>query len=94
MNNGQTSHAAEAKRLVHISINNHDDDNLPWGGEPVLHDDVITGMTTSATFGFNSNKPVAMAFITLPVAQGVEKCNFEIEIANKLYPVDLHLVSV
>ena len=72
----------------------HDDDNYPWGGEPLLHDGKIVGMTTSAAYGFQGNKPVAMARVELP--NGFDEIihqNFELEIADRHYPVDLRLVN-
>jgi pyruvate dehydrogenase phosphatase regulatory subunit/4-methylaminobutanoate oxidase (formaldehyde-forming) len=71
----------------------HDDNNFPWGGEPLLHDGKIVGMTTSAAYGFQSNKPVAMATIELP-DDDVKSRDFQLEIATKTYPVDVGFVSL
>ncbi|XP_028392867.1 pyruvate dehydrogenase phosphatase regulatory subunit, mitochondrial-like isoform X2 [Dendronephthya gigantea] len=87
------SHASSNKRLVHVSMRCHDDDNFPWGGEPLLHDDAIVGMTTSAACGFKGNNPVAMATIELPEGRDdVAGMEFEIEIANQRYPVDVRVL--
>ena len=73
----------------------HDDDNFPWGGEPVLCDGTTVGMTTSASYGFQGNKAVAMAPVDLPGGiDDVTKGNFEVQIANKLYPVDVRFVKI
>ena len=71
----------------------YDEDNFPWGGEPLLLDGKIIGMTSSAAFGFQSNKPVAMATIEL-ADDDVKSRDFQLEIASKTYPVDVDFVSL
>ncbi len=74
-------------------MRSYDDDNFPWGGEPLLHDGKIVGMTTSAAYGFQGDKPVAMATVELP-DDDVRRRDFELEIATKSYPVDVSFVSL
>ena len=76
-------------------MRSHDDDNYPWGGEPLLHDGKVVGMTTSAAYGFQGNKPVAIATVELPDGFGnIMHKNFELEIANRHYPVDVRLLGL
>lgn len=82
-------------RLVHMTIRCHDDDNYPWGGEPLLHDGKIVGMTTSAAYGFQGDKPVAIARVERLDGFGdIMHEKFELEIADRHYPVDLRLLSL
>lgn len=89
------SHNVLNKRVVHLTMRCHDDDNFPWGGEPVLHDGNIVGMTTSASYSFLGNTPVCMAHVDIP--DGVDdalKGDFMVKIAKRVYPVDVRLVSI
>ena len=58
----------------------------------MLHEGNIVGMTTSAAYGFQGNKPVAMATVELP-DDDVRHRDFELEIASRSYPVDVSFVS-
>lgn len=76
-------------------MRSHDDDNFPWGGEPLLHDGTIVGRTTSAAYGYQGNKPVAMATTELPDASyDVIHKDFELEVASRLNPIDVRFVSL
>lgn len=89
------SNDTSRKRLVHLTMRFHDDDNFPWGGEPVLCDGTTVGMTTSASYGFQGNKAVAMARVDLPGGiDDVTKADFQVNVANKLYPVDVGFVKI
>ena len=87
------SHEPSNQRLVHVAMRCYDDDNFPWGGEPLLLDGKIVGLTSSAAFGFQSNKPVAMATIEL-ADDDLKSRDFQLEIATKTYPVDVGFVSL
>ncbi|CAB3993588.1 FAD-dependent oxidoreductase [Paramuricea clavata] len=89
---GILSEDPSKQRLVHVTMRCYDDDNFPWGGEPLLHEGNIVGMTTSASYGFQGNKHVAMATVELP-DDDVRHRDFELEIASRSYPVDVSFVS-
>ena len=73
----------------------YDDDDFIWGGEPLLHDGKIVGMTTSAAYGFQGNRPVAMATVELTDGLGeIAGKDFELEIADRRYPVDVRFVNL
>lgn len=81
------------RRLVHLSMPCYDVDNLPWGGEPLLCDGKIVGMTTSAAYGFQGNKPVSIATVELP-NDDIRYEGFELEIACRTYPVNVRSVNL
>ena len=77
----------EKKRLAYITLQEHDDNNFPWGGEPILRDGSLVGSTTSACYSFKAGRPVCLGYI-----QGdsvVQDGGHEIEIAGSLFPVSL-----
>jgi len=72
----------ETNRVVTIVL---DDKNaVPLGGEPVYFDGCIAGKTTSATYGYRVEKPVAIANFSLAEARS-DGVQVEVDIAGKLY---------
>jgi len=61
---------------------------VPLGNEPVLYDERIIGMTTSAAFGYRVGKPVALAFVESDVVTAGREVMVEIAGA----PAPGHLV--
>ena len=80
----------QKKRLAYISLQEHDDSNFPWGGEPILRNGSLVGSTTSVGYNFKAGQPVCLAYL-----EGggrdfvVEGGRLEIEIAGTLFPVSV-----
>ncbi len=60
-----------------------DKEAVPLGNEPVCLNGRIIGKTTSATFGYRINKPVALAYIDPAQMYGLDDFSVEIDIAGK-----------
>ena len=65
--------------LVEIVLD--DNEGVLLGNEPVLYDGKIVGKTTSATFGFRINAPLAIADILVPECR-IDGTNVDINIAG------------
>lgn len=80
----------QEKSLAYITLQDHDDDNFPWGGEPILRNGSVIGSTTSVGYCFKGGRPVCLGYL-----QGdgddlfVQDGRFEIEIAGCLFPVSV-----
>lgn len=79
------------KRLVRMTMLQHDSDELPWGGEPVVHDGSVVGATSSVSYSFKLDKPVCLGFIQSKEVDEafIRDGTFEIIIAGKLYPLQV-----
>ena len=73
-------HAGAANRIVSLALD--DGDAVPLGHEPVIFDGRIIGQTTSCAFGHRIGKPVALAHVTVPVAEGAR---VQIDIAREMF---------
>lgn len=71
--------AGAENRVVSIVLD--DNEGVPLGNEPVLYDGKIVGKTTSATFGFRINAPLAIADILVPECR-IDGTNVDINIAG------------
>lgn len=80
------------KRLVHLTLDDSfdpDEDVWPWGGEPIFHNNLYVGNTTSTAFGFTLNKMVCLGFVRHHEQQNVtpeyilQNASFEIDIAGR-----------
>jgi len=74
--------AGAENRIISIVLD--DNEGVPLGNEPVLYDGKIVGKTTSATFGFRINAPIAIADILVPECR-IDGTSVEINIAGKLF---------
>lgn len=78
------------KHLVCVTLEEHDDDNFPWGGEPILRNGSMVGSTTSACYSFREGRPVCLAYLEGEGQNSVVPGGiFEIEIASSLFPVSV-----
>lgn len=78
------------KHLVCVTLQEHDDDNFPWGGEPILRNGSMVGSTTSACYSFREDRPVCLAYLEVEGQKSVVPGGiFEIEIAGSLFPVSV-----
>ncbi|EDO41600.1 predicted protein [Nematostella vectensis] len=79
------------KRLLFMAMEEHDDTNIPWGGEPILRNGEIVGTTSSASFSFTLNAPVCMGYVSNaghPVSdEYIRDGKFEIDVAGQRYPL-------
>ena len=75
--------AGEACRIVTVLLD--DQEAVPLGGEPVVFDGEMVGMTTSAAFGYRVARPLAIADLRHPQAR-VEGARVEIDIAGERWP--------
>ena len=81
---------------MHIALQEHDDDNYPWGGEPILRNGSLAGSITSACYSFKLGRPVCLGYLQGEGPDAVfQDGRFEIDIAGNLFPVSvsLHLIS-
>ncbi|MEL6748094.1 MAG: FAD-dependent oxidoreductase, partial [Pseudomonadota bacterium] len=53
-----------------VSLIFDDVDAVPIGHEPIYVDDAVIGHTTSCAFGYRVGRPVALAFVKTPLADG------------------------
>lgn len=78
------------KRLVHIALQEHDDNNYPWGGEPILRNGSLAGSTTSACYSFKLGRPACLGYLQGEGQDAVvHDGRFEIDIAGNLFPVSV-----
>ena len=75
--------AGEACRIVTILLD--DPEAVPHGGEPVVFEGEMVGMTTSAAYGYRIGRPLAIADIRLADAR-LEGATVEIDIGGKRWP--------
>ncbi|KAL9975914.1 hypothetical protein ACROYT_G013133 [Oculina patagonica] len=82
----------QKKRLVQITLQEHDDNNYPWGGEPILRNGSLAGSTTSACHSFKLGRPVCLGYLEgVGEDSVVQDGQFEIDIAGSLFPVSVSL---
>ena len=85
------------KQLVHATVEQHSDDNLPWGAEPIVYKDEIIGTVTSACYSFSKEKPVCLGFLESkeePIDSSFFKEKyFHILIAGQRYPIHISNVN-
>lgn len=74
-----------------MAFEEHDSDNIPWGGEPVFRDDKIVGSVSSASLSFMLNKPVCMGYVKTEegsITDGyIKNGHFEVDVAGQRFPV-------
>ena len=75
--------AGEACRIVTVILD--DPEAVPHGGEPVVFDGEMVGMTTSAAYGYRIERPLAIADLRRPEAR-VEGAAVEVDIAGQRWP--------
>ena len=79
---------------MHITLQEHDDDNYPWGGESILRNGSLVGSTTSACHSFKLGRPVCLGYLE---GEGqnffVQDDGFEIDLAGTLFPVSLQVCN-
>ncbi|MCP5149703.1 MAG: FAD-dependent oxidoreductase [Chromatiales bacterium] len=56
---------------------------VPLGNEPVYHDDVLVGQTTSAAFGHRVGRPLALAYLSSTVLPSPDGAAVTIDIAGE-----------
>ena len=75
-----------------IALQEHDDKNYPWGGEPILRNGSLVGSTTSACHSFKLNRPVCLGYLEgVGQESVVQDGRYEIDIAGSLFPVSVSL---
>lgn len=72
--------AAELTKLQIISLRFADEQIVPLGHEPVIHNDQIIGKTTSCAFGYRVGKPVGLAQVSTELPSGTQ---LEVDIAGE-----------
>ena len=65
-----------------VSIQFDDETAVPLGHEPVYLNGQIIGQTTSTAFGYRIGKPVALAYLKTPAADGAK---IQVDIARSKY---------
>ncbi|XP_031565803.1 pyruvate dehydrogenase phosphatase regulatory subunit, mitochondrial-like isoform X2 [Actinia tenebrosa] len=79
------------KRLIFMALEEHDSNNIPWGGEPVFRNGKIVGSVSSASLSFVLNKPVCMGYVKNteePITdEYIRNGNFEVDVAGQRFPV-------
>ncbi len=75
--------AGEACRIVTVSLDHPE--AVPHGGEPVVFDGEMVGMTTSAAFGYRVGRPLAIADLRRAEAR-TEGAAVEVDIAGRRWP--------
>lgn len=82
------------KHLVQIALQEHDDDNYPWGGEPILRNGSMIGSTTSTCHSFKLDLPVCLGYLEGEELDAtVDDGRFEIDVAGTSYPVSVHNIN-
>ena len=77
-----------------VTVLFHDQDAIPLGNEPIYHEQTIIGRTSSASFGYRINRPIALAHVSPPSDNPAENylldgLEVEVNIAGKGYPSTL-----
>lgn len=73
---------------MHITLQEHDDNNYPWGGEPILRNGSLAGSTTSACHSFKLGQPACLGYLEgVGKDFAVQDGRYEIDIAGNLFPV-------
>ena len=80
--------AGEACRIVTVLLD--DPEAVLHGGEPVVFDGEVVGMTTSAAFGYRIGRPLAIADLRRPEARE-EGASVEVDIAGQRWPARVTL---
>ena len=75
--------AGEACRIVTVLLD--DPEAVLHGGEPVVFNGEVVGMTTSAAFGYRIGRPLAIADLRRPEARA-ELARVEVDIAGRRWP--------
>ncbi len=60
---------------------------VPLGNEPVYYQNHIVGKTSSASFGYRINKPIALALLNCELINIEDKQQVQVDIAGELYNV-------
>jgi len=72
-------------------MENYDNTCIPWGGEPLLRDGHVVGVTSSTTLCQSPNAAVCMGYITNKsgdvTSEFIQEGGFEINVAGKLHPL-------
>lgn len=80
--------AGEACRIVTVLLD--DPEAVPHGGEPVVFEGEMVGMTTSAAYGYRIGRPLAIADLRRPEARA-ECARVEVDIAGQRWPARVTL---
>lgn len=84
-------------RLVFMVMKGHDNNNIPWGGEPILRNGEIVGFVSSASYSFILDQPVCLGYINRVEKavdqEYIQNATLELDVAGKLYPVTTALHS-
>ena len=79
------------KRLVSLTFQQYDDENFPWGGEPILKNGSVVGSITSTCYSFTSGRPISLGFLQDKEQDSndsfVQEKHFEVDVAGCLFPV-------
>ena len=79
---------------MQIALQEHDDDNYPWGGEPILRNGSTIGSTTSTCHSFKLDRPVCLGYLEGEELDAtVDDGRFEIDVAGSSYPVSVHNIN-
>lgn len=82
------------KHLVQIALEERDDTNYPWGGEPILRNGSSVGSTISASHSFKLDRPMCLGYLEGEGLDAtVEDGGFEIDVAGALYPVSVQIFN-
>ena len=74
-----------------VSLKFNDELAVPLGHEPVMHNGSIVGKTTSCTFGYRVNRPIALAQVSATLEPDLQ---LEIDIAGKYYSAEVSIRSL
>uniref|UniRef100_A0AAF5DBQ9 Guanylate cyclase domain-containing protein n=1 Tax=Strongyloides stercoralis TaxID=6248 RepID=A0AAF5DBQ9_STRER len=87
------------KRFVQIFIEDHDMDMDPWpqGGEPILCNGKMCGLTTSSAYGFTLKKQICLGYIEF-LNHKIEPSHivqesYTINIGGRIFPIKVSLHS-
>lgn len=87
-----TQDQPQKKRLAHITLQEYDEGNFPWGGEPIFSNGSLLGSTTSASYSFKGDRPVCLGYLEGEVEDSVVQGGWcRIEIAGILFPISISL---
>jgi len=82
----------QKKRLAHITLQEYDEGNFPWGGEPIFSNGSLLGSTTSASYSFKGDRPVCLGYLEGEGEDSVVQGGWcRIEIAGIFFPVSISL---
>lgn len=79
---------------MQIALEERDDTNYPWGGEPILRNGSSVGSTISASHSFKLDRPMCLGYLEGEGLDAtVEDGGFEIDVAGALYPVSVQIFN-